>query len=131
MVPLDEDRLARHRTAVGEPGRKVARAIVLSSRLVYSVGIGPDAEVSNVQHPLEPAAERVLEREDVVVESTNGSMNVARSTEKHPRSPFVANEPLHGRAAAGTRAMISRTTSRATAMAWSTSSSAGSSGIPG
>ncbi len=60
-----------------------------------------------------------------------GRSNVARSTEKHRRSPVVANEPLHGRAAAGTRAMISRTTSRATAMAWWTSSSAGSSGIPG
>ncbi len=54
----------------GEPGREVARALVLSSRLVYSVGIGPDAEVSNVQHPLEPAAKRALERENVVVEST-------------------------------------------------------------
>lgn len=117
--------------ALGEPGREVARALVLSSRLVYSVQIGPDAEVSNVQHPLEPAAERALEREHVVVESTDGSMNVARSTEKHRRPPGIAKEPLHGRAAAGTRAMTSRTTSRATAMAWSTSSSAGSSGIPG
>jgi ATP-dependent helicase YprA (DUF1998 family) len=62
---------------------------MLLGRLVDAIRIGPHAEVANVQHPLEAHAERGLEREDVLVETIHGAMDVAGSADDHD-APVVA-----------------------------------------
>jgi hypothetical protein len=57
VVALDEERLPRDRPTFGEPRGEVARAVVLLGRLVDPVRVGPDAEVADVQHPLEACPE--------------------------------------------------------------------------
>jgi hypothetical protein len=83
VVAFDEQRLARRLTSLGTPRREVAGTIVPFGRTVDPVRVGPDAEVPDVQHPLEAHAERLLEGEDVLVEPVEGSVDVTGGADDH------------------------------------------------
>ena len=53
------------------------RPVVAARRAIAPLRIGPDAEVAHVKDPLEPHAERPLEREDVLVHAVEGTMDIA------------------------------------------------------
>ena len=83
VVALDKDRGAGRRASLGEPHGEVASAFVLARGLVDAVGVGPDAEVADVQDVVKAHAEGVLEREDIGVELVHGSMDVAGCADEH------------------------------------------------
>ncbi len=71
--------------ARGQPPREVARTLMLARRLVNPIGIRPNPEVADVKHPREADAERLLERQHVLVHAVDRTVNVAGSAENHVR----------------------------------------------
>jgi hypothetical protein len=72
MVSLDENGRPRYPSVLSEPRRKVARAVVMARRLVDPARIGPDAEITDVQHIVEANSERCLEGEHVLIKTVHG-----------------------------------------------------------
>ena len=77
VVALDEQRWPGRRPTLPEPAREVAGAVVLPRRSVDPVWVGPDAEVTHVEHLGEAHTERCLKSEDVVVKPVHGSMGAS------------------------------------------------------
>ena len=87
MVTLDEGGWPRHLSILFEPGRKVARTVMMACCLVDPARIGPYPEVADLQDLVKANAKRYLELEHVLIQSVHCSVNVAGGTDEHRKPP--------------------------------------------
>jgi len=102
VVALDEHGGPRRGAALREPDGEVARAVVPPRGPVDARGIGPHAEVADVQHPVDAHAERRLEREHARVHPVETAVDVTCRAEDHgspsQKPPLTASRPAPPRA---------------------------------
>ena len=90
VVALDENRPPRRGASVGEPRREVAGTVVCSCRPVDATRIRLNTEITHVKHPPKAFPEHLLEREDVVIHSVDGPVDVTGGAKQHIRgSPLL------------------------------------------
>jgi len=93
VVPLDEDGLPRSRALLPPPPREVTGAVVPACGLVDAIRGGPDAEVADVEDPIELEARCCFEPKDIVEEAIECPMYVSRSAEEHGgKVPAMASQ---------------------------------------
>ncbi len=83
VVSLDEYIATGHRTRGHEPLRKIPGAVVIACSAVNFFWIRPNAEIPDVQHPIEARAEGHFECEHIYVEALHRTVNVSRRADQH------------------------------------------------
>ena len=87
VVSLDEYRSTWHCAPGRTPLGEIPGALVIARSSVDFFRIRPDAEVPDVQYPIEARAESRFECEHVIVEALDGTVNVAGCTDQHKQTP--------------------------------------------
>src|ERR1700728_2556449 len=83
MITLDEEGRPSCRSVLGEPSRKIARAVVMARCFIEPIRVGPNPKVAHVQDVVEANAKHRLEREHALIQTVHRSMNVAGRADQH------------------------------------------------
>src|SRR6185437_6443907 len=89
VITLDEEGRPRRPSVLFEPHLKVARAIMLASRLVDPAWIRPHSKIAHVQHIVEANTQRCFEGEDVLIEMVHCAVNITCDTDEHRASHLI------------------------------------------